>query len=115
VFKTILGSDATLPRGMTTRRAEESDAAREVWILMSDLVLDNERRRQVAETLGISFGRARTVRRVARRPMSMRELESHLAQTTCAGWPASDCAAATSSARPCSIPAARTSISEVVS
>jgi DNA-binding MarR family transcriptional regulator len=45
---------------------------------MSDLVLDNERRRQVSETLGISFGRARTVRRVARRPMSMRELADAL-------------------------------------
>src|SRR4051794_5187329 len=49
-------------------------AADEVWLLMSDLVLDNERRREVAEALGISFGRARTVRRLARRPMTMREL-----------------------------------------
>jgi DNA-binding MarR family transcriptional regulator len=67
---------------MTTRRAEHSDAAsvsaREVWLLMADLVLDNERRREVSETLGISFGRARTVRRVARRPMSMRELADAL-------------------------------------
>ena len=46
----------------------------EVWLLMSDLVLDNERRREVSEALGISFGRARTVRRLARRPMSMGEL-----------------------------------------
>jgi len=35
------------------------DTAREVWLLMSDLVLDNERRRDVADALGISFGRAR--------------------------------------------------------
>jgi DNA-binding MarR family transcriptional regulator len=54
------------------------DAAREVWLLMSDLVLDNERRREVAEALGISFGRARTVRRLARRPMSMGELAAAL-------------------------------------
>jgi len=54
------------------------ERAREVWLLMSDLVLDNERRREVSETLGISFGRARTVRRLARRPMSMSELAAAL-------------------------------------
>ena len=54
------------------------DSAREVWLLMSDLVLDNERRRDVAEALGISFGRARTVRRLARKPMSMGELAAAL-------------------------------------
>jgi DNA-binding MarR family transcriptional regulator len=37
-------------------------------------VLDNQRRRQVADAVGISFGRARAVRRLAHRPMSMREL-----------------------------------------
>ena len=47
---------------------------REVWLRMSDLVLDHERRREVADALGVSFGRARAVRRVARRPMSMSEL-----------------------------------------
>lgn len=48
-------------------------AAREVWSLMSDLVLDNQRRREVAEKVGVSFGRTRAVRRLARRSMSMRE------------------------------------------
>lgn len=48
--------------------------ARDVWLLMSDLVLDNDRRREVSEALGLSFGRARAVRRLARRPMSMGEL-----------------------------------------
>jgi|SRR6478672_476579 DNA-binding MarR family transcriptional regulator len=52
--------------------------AREVWLLMSDLVLDNERRREVADALGMSFGRARTVRRLARRPMSMSQLAAAL-------------------------------------
>ena len=51
-----------------------TDAAREVWLLMSDLVLDHTRRREVSEALGMSFGRARAIRRLARRPMSMREL-----------------------------------------
>jgi DNA-binding MarR family transcriptional regulator len=55
-----------------------SDPSRDVWLLMSDLVLDNERRRDVAEALGISFGRARTVRRLARKPMSMGELAAAL-------------------------------------
>jgi DNA-binding MarR family transcriptional regulator len=58
--------------------SEDPATAREVWLLMSDLVLDNERRREVADALGMSFGRARTVRRLARRPMSMGELAAAL-------------------------------------
>jgi DNA-binding MarR family transcriptional regulator len=54
------------------------DGAREAWLLMSDLVLDNQRRREVAEAVGMSFGRARAVRRLARSPMSMRELADAL-------------------------------------
>ncbi len=50
------------------------DTPREVWLLMTDLVLDNTRRREVSDALGMSFGRTRAIRRVARRPMSMREL-----------------------------------------
>src|SRR3954447_2703753 len=52
--------------------------SREVWLLMNDLVLDHQRRREVSEALGISFSRARAVRRVARRPMSMSELAAAL-------------------------------------
>jgi DNA-binding MarR family transcriptional regulator len=66
---------------MAARPAEDppdADAAaataREVWLLMSDLVLDNQRRREVADAAGISFGRTRAIRRLARRPMSMGEL-----------------------------------------
>lgn len=54
------------------------DVAREVWLRMSDLVLAHGRRREVADALGISFGRARAVRRIARRPMSMSELAAVL-------------------------------------
>lgn len=54
------------------------EPSREVWLLMSDLVLDNERRRDVADALGITFGRARTVRRLARQPMSMSQLAAAL-------------------------------------
>jgi DNA-binding MarR family transcriptional regulator len=52
--------------------------ARDAWLLMSDLVLDSLRRREVAEALGMSFGRARAVRRLARKPMSMGELAAAL-------------------------------------
>ena len=45
---------------------------------MSDLVLDNGRRRQVSEALGMSFGRTRAIRRLARRPMPMGELAAML-------------------------------------
>jgi len=41
---------------------------------MSDLVLDNQRRRPVSEAVGLSFARTRAVRRVAAKPMSMGEL-----------------------------------------
>ena len=55
-----------------------ADVAREVWLLMSDLVLDNTRRREVSEALGMSFGRARAVRLLARQSLSMRELAAAL-------------------------------------
>lgn len=59
-------------------RRDPSALAGEVWLLMSDLVLDTERRREVTDALGISFGRTRALRRVARRPMSMSELATAL-------------------------------------
>jgi DNA-binding MarR family transcriptional regulator len=55
-----------------------TDHAREVWMLMSDLVLDNMRRRAVSEALGMSFGRARAIRRLARAPLSMGEFAAAL-------------------------------------
>ena len=61
---------------MNARPAD--DPSREVWLLMSDLVLDAGRRREVSETLGISFARARAVRRLARQSMSMGELAAAL-------------------------------------
>src|SRR3954466_6006476 len=57
---------------------EEPVTARDVWLLMSDLVLDNQRRREVADAVGMSFGRTRALRRLATRPMSMRELADAL-------------------------------------
>jgi DNA-binding MarR family transcriptional regulator len=43
---------------------------------MCDLVLDNERRREVSDALGMPFGRIRALRRIARSPMTMGELAS---------------------------------------
>ncbi len=57
---------------------DETTIRRKVWLLLADLVLDNARRREVAEAVGISFGTARALRRVARRPMSMGELAGAL-------------------------------------
>jgi DNA-binding MarR family transcriptional regulator len=54
------------------------DPAQDVWLLMSDLVLDNQRRREVTDALGMSFGRSRALRRLARKPLSMGELASVL-------------------------------------
>ena len=45
---------------------------------MADLVLDNERRREVSEQTGLSFGKMKALRRIAGRPMSMRALAALL-------------------------------------
>ena len=56
----------------------DEERAREVWLLMSDLVLDNTRRREVSEALGMTFGRVRAIRRLSRGPMAMGELAAAL-------------------------------------
>ncbi len=53
-------------------------SSREAWLLMSDLVLAQGRRRDVAESLGLSFSKTRALRQLARQPMSMGELASAL-------------------------------------
>jgi DNA-binding MarR family transcriptional regulator len=52
--------------------------SREVWMLMSDLVLDHNRRREVSEALGMSFSRTRALRRLARDSLSMGDLAAAL-------------------------------------
>jgi|ERR1035438_6260281 DNA-binding MarR family transcriptional regulator len=59
---------------MTKASVRRDRAIREAWHAMADLVLDNERRREVSEQTGMSFGRMKTLRRIAGRPMPMREL-----------------------------------------
>ncbi len=46
--------------------------------MMADLVLSNQRRREVSEAVGLSFGKTRALRRLARQPMSMGELAAAL-------------------------------------
>jgi DNA-binding MarR family transcriptional regulator len=45
---------------------------------MCDLVLDNERRREVSDAVGLSFGRIRALRRIARAPKTMGEVAAAL-------------------------------------
>src|SRR3954463_13513365 len=61
-----------------SRAGGAPDLSREVWLLMSDLVLDHQRRRQVSEAVGLSFSRTRAVRRGAEKPMSMGDLAAAL-------------------------------------
>jgi DNA-binding MarR family transcriptional regulator len=59
---------------VTSARDHHERNARDAFRAMSDLVLDNQRRREVTEQTGMSFGKMRALRRIAARPMPMREL-----------------------------------------
>jgi DNA-binding MarR family transcriptional regulator len=63
---------------MTTARDARDRLAREAWQAMGDLVLDNERRRDVSDQVGLSFGKIKALRRIAQRAMPMRELAALL-------------------------------------
>jgi DNA-binding MarR family transcriptional regulator len=54
--------------------ADHHRSARQAWQAMAALVLDNQRRREVSEQTGVSFGTMKALRRIARRPMPMSEL-----------------------------------------
>lgn len=62
------------PRFAAPENHSARPTPREVWLAMSELVLDYDRRREVSQTLGLSFGRARAIRRLAFESMSMSEL-----------------------------------------
>jgi len=59
---------------VTSAQERHQRNARDAFRAMSDLVLDNQRRREVTEQTGMSFGKMRALRRIAARPMPMREL-----------------------------------------
>ena len=52
--------------------------AREVWMIISDLVTDQGRRREVTEATGLNFARTRVLRRIARKPLTMGEIATTL-------------------------------------
>ena len=58
--------------------AEAMSPADEAWDIMRELVLDNERRREVTDALGMSFARAKALRRIYKEPSTMGELATTL-------------------------------------
>ncbi|MCW2940996.1 MAG: MarR family transcriptional regulator [Actinomycetia bacterium] len=55
-----------------------SEEAARAWQAMRTLVLDNDRRREVSDALGLSFIRAKALRRLAEGPATLRELAAAL-------------------------------------
>jgi DNA-binding MarR family transcriptional regulator len=56
----------------------EHDPAARIWQGMRALVLDDDRRREVSETLGMSFTRAKALLSLAQGPTTMRGLAERL-------------------------------------
>jgi DNA-binding MarR family transcriptional regulator len=59
---------------MIAKKSRKDDAGGEVWRLMTDLVLNNERRREVCDHVGLSFGKIKVLRLLVNRPLPMGEL-----------------------------------------
>jgi DNA-binding MarR family transcriptional regulator len=57
----------------------DEDLARRAWRAMSDIVLDHDRKVEVAEALDLSFARVRALRRLAMEPHTLRALAERLA------------------------------------
>jgi DNA-binding MarR family transcriptional regulator len=68
------------PEQAAPKQAEQAaDPAARVWQAMRALVIDRyDRRKKVCDALGMSFIRAKALRRVADGPMTMRELAAAL-------------------------------------
>ncbi len=60
------------------KNLRRDEAAGEVWRVMVDLVMNNERRREACEEVGLSFGKVRVLRRLVDRPTPMGELAASL-------------------------------------
>jgi len=61
-----------------TRASRRVGLASDVWSMMASLVIDNERKREVSEETGLSFGKTRALRRIAHHPLAMGELATLL-------------------------------------
>lgn len=57
----------------------DAELARRAWREMSDIVLDHDRKIAVSETLGLSWARVLTLRRLAAQPLTLRALAERLA------------------------------------
>lgn len=66
------------PKGAAGQIASAEAEADEAWDIMRELVLDNERRREVSDAVGMSFGRLKALRRIDKAPMTMSELATLL-------------------------------------
>jgi DNA-binding MarR family transcriptional regulator len=55
-----------------------SDTAHRVWQAMRELVLDNERRKEVCDTLGMSFVRVKALLALVEEPLTMGDLATRL-------------------------------------
>ncbi|MDO8209935.1 MarR family winged helix-turn-helix transcriptional regulator [Conexibacter sp. CPCC 206217] len=64
------------------RRAGADDAASDPvqlsWSVMRELVLDHDRRHEIAEALGLSFARVRSLKYIAEQPLTLRALADRL-------------------------------------
>ena len=63
---------------MTPAKLSRVALSRQVWQAMGDLVLDNQRRREVSDEVGLSFGKVKALRRIASKPRPMGELAALL-------------------------------------
>ncbi|MFF4161198.1 MarR family winged helix-turn-helix transcriptional regulator [Streptomyces sp. NPDC001678] len=58
---------------------QHDETARRAWDNLREIVLGgNERRKEVVEALGMSFFRIKALRRIAKRPITLRELAEEL-------------------------------------
>jgi DNA-binding MarR family transcriptional regulator len=60
------------------RRTTIPASVNEAWDIMRELVLDNERRHEVSDALGMSFARIKALRRIDKVPSTMGELATTL-------------------------------------
>jgi DNA-binding MarR family transcriptional regulator len=63
---------------VNVRETGHEELARNAWEAMSRLVLDNERKREVAEATGLSFAKTRALRRLLDGALTMSELAERL-------------------------------------
>jgi DNA-binding MarR family transcriptional regulator len=59
-------------------REPGSDSVQHSWRVMRDLVLDHDRRHEIADALGLSFARVRALKEIAQDPLTLRELAAQL-------------------------------------